>query len=308
MIKELTYKNKDEWLAIRGKYIGGSDAGAVVGKNPWKSAYELWAEKTGRIPPAEEKLVMRVGSYLEEFVASEFETEMKKKVRRKNRVLVNDKYPWACANLDRTIVGEKAFLECKTTQSLTVKKQVNGTEFPDIYYAQCLHYLAVTGYTKCYLAVLVENREFKVFELERDEEQIDALMAVEEEFWTHVTTDTPPAVDGTESTTETLSLLYPESDGSTVDLFAYEPEIEMYLKLKQQIKEKTAEADEKANIIKEAMKEASKGTCGKYKVSFGSQTRRSFDQKRFEAENPTISLDNYYSESSYRTFKVTGGK
>lgn len=307
-IKELAYKDHDEWLAIRAKYIGGSDASAIIGKNPWSSPYTLWAEKTGKIPPVEEKLVMRVGAYLEEFVAQEFEARTGKKVRRKNRTLVNDEYPWACANLDRTIIGEKAFLECKTTGSLTVKKQVNGQEFPDIYYAQCLHYLAVTGYKKCYLAVLVENRDFYIFEMERDDEQIGALMLWEKEFWNCVQTNTPPPVDGSESTSDTLTTLYPESDGSTVDLFAYESEIEQYLSLKQQAKDLSQLAEEKANILKEVMKEASKGVCGPYKISFGTQTRRSLDTKRLIAENKTLDLTPYYTESIYRAFKVTGGK
>ena len=38
MIKEISYQSKEEWLSIRKGYIGGSDAGAVVGLNPYKSA------------------------------------------------------------------------------------------------------------------------------------------------------------------------------------------------------------------------------------------------------------------------------
>ena len=308
MIKELQYKDHDEWLALRQGYVGGSDADAIVGKNPWKSMYELWAEKTGKLPPTEEKLIMRVGSFLEEFVAEEFERQTGKKVRRKNRVLVNDKYPFACANLDRTIVGEKAFLECKTTQSLAVKKQVGGEEFPDIYYAQVLHYLAVTGYERAYLAVLVENREFHIFTLERNEEEIGALMMLEREFWRQVESNVAPPVDGSESTSETLEILYPEADGSTADLWAYESDIDAYMGFKRQIKELTTLADAKANVIKEAMKNASKGVAGKYKVSYPTQVRRAFETKRFEAEHPDIDLSSYYAESSYRIFKVTGGK
>ena len=47
MIKEYEWSNHEEWLAIRRQYIGGSDAGAVIGMNPYKSSYTLWAEKTG---------------------------------------------------------------------------------------------------------------------------------------------------------------------------------------------------------------------------------------------------------------------
>ena len=41
MITEHIFKDHDEWLAIRSKYIGGSDAGAVVGMNPYKSRFHL---------------------------------------------------------------------------------------------------------------------------------------------------------------------------------------------------------------------------------------------------------------------------
>lgn len=40
--------NREEWRKLRSGYIGGSDAAAVVGLNPYASAYSLWAEKTGR--------------------------------------------------------------------------------------------------------------------------------------------------------------------------------------------------------------------------------------------------------------------
>ena len=74
MINEIGYKDKAEWLALRKQLgVGGSDAGAVIGLNPFKSAYTLWAEKTGRIPEFEGNLTTEAGSYLEEFVAKLFE-------------------------------------------------------------------------------------------------------------------------------------------------------------------------------------------------------------------------------------------
>ena len=150
MINEIAYKNKEEWLALRRKLgIGGSDAGAVIGLNPYKSAYTLWAEKTGRIPEFEGNLTTEVGSYLEEFVAKLFEKETGKKVRRKNKMLVNTDYPWAFGDVDRLIVGEKALLEIKTTNSIPIMKQLrNSEEFPEAYYAQVVHYLAVSGLEK----------------------------------------------------------------------------------------------------------------------------------------------------------------
>ena len=305
MIKEIPYKDREEWLAIRKNYIGGSDAGAVIGLNPYRSAYTLWAEKTGKLPEFEGNVATQVGAYLEEFVAKMFEEETGKKVRRKNRVIVNDDYPFACANLDRVIVGEKAFLEIKTTTSFGIMRQCRGTEFPEAYYAQVVHYLAVTELEKAYLAVLVNCRELKIFELERDEEEIKALMDAEEKFWTHVKDDTAPDTDGSDSTADTISALYPASTDAEADLTGYRSDLINYSGLKAQKKEIEGRIEEIENRVKAAMGESARGVCDGYKVSFASQERRTFDSKKLSAEHPELKLDGYYKVSVSRPFKVT---
>ena len=305
MVKEIGYGNKEEWLSIRKGYIGGSDAGAVVGLNPYKSAYGLWAEKTGKIPEFEGNTITRVGSFLEEFVADLFTEETGIKVRRKNRILVNDEYPWACADVDRLIVGEKALLEIKTTNSPVAMKKFRKGEYPEQWYCQMTHYLAVTGLEKAYLAVLIECRDFKIFELERDEDEIAALMNAEKEFWNLVKTDTPPTADGTASTSETLVALYPESNGETVDLFGYENDLAQYISLTAQIKALEAHKDEMANKVKAFLGEAGKGENERYRVSWTTSERKSLDTKRLAQEHPEIDINQYYKVSSTRSFRVT---
>jgi putative phage-type endonuclease len=306
MIKEIKYSTHEEWLAIRGKYIGGSDASAVVGMNPYASRYSLWAEKTGKVPGFEGNLTTKVGAYLEQFVADMFAEETGKKVRKKNSTMVNDLYPFACANVDRMIVGEKALLEIKTTNSLPLMKKLrNSDEFPEQYYCQVVHYLAVTGLEKAYLAVLINCRELKIYELERDQAEIDALMGAEREFWKLVETNTPPSPDGSEATAETLKTLYPNSNDDTVDLFAYNSLLDQYCDLTSQIKALTDLNDEVGNKVKEYMKEADRGESDRFKVSYASSVRRTFDTKRFSADHGNIDLDPYYNVSNSRTFKVT---
>ena len=308
MIREISYNSKEEWLALRKKLgVGGSDAGAVIGMNPYKSAYTLWAEKTGRVPEFEGNLITEVGSYLEAFVAELFERETGKKVRRKNRMLVNDAYPFAFADVDRLVVGEKALLEIKTTNSIPIMKQLrNSSEFPEAYYAQVVHYLAVSGLEKAYLAVLINCREFKVFELERDEDEIAALMGAEEEFWCHyVHDDTPPPADGAASTSETITAIYPESNDDTVSLIAYETDLKQYMNFNALIKDLERQRDEVANRIKAFMGESGRGESDGYKVSWTSSSRSSFDSKKFAADHKDLDLSEYYKTSSYRTFKVT---
>ena len=304
-IIKVATRDKDDWKELRSRYIGGSDAAAVVGLNPYASPYSLWAEKTGQTPPFEGNLATEVGAFLEEFVAKKFEQETGKKVRRCNMSILNDKYPWAIANIDREIVGEDAGLEIKTTSELMTRKFKNG-EYPSQYYVQSMHYLAMTGKKRWYLAVLIGNRDFKTFTIERDEEEIEALMAAEERFWSHVTNKTAPEMDGSKATTDTLKVLYPEgTPNKAVDLFGYDDCLEQYMALKDQIDELTKLRDEMANKVKIYMGDSPKAESDYFKVSWASQARPNFDRKRFEKEHSEIDLTPYFKTTNVRTFKVT---
>lgn len=306
MIKEYEFKNRDEWLEIRHKYIGGSDAGAVVGMNPYKSAYSLWAEKTDKIAPFEGNITTKVGAFLEELVAQMFCEETGKKVRKKNRTMVNDDYPFACANVDRLVVGEKALLEIKTTNSIPLMRKLKDSgEFPRAYYCQCVHYMAVTGLEKAYLAVLINCRELKIYELERDEAEIKALMEAEREFWSYVTSNTAPSPDGLQSTSETISEMYPESSDNEVSLFAYETELAQIASLNGQIKDLKKIKDEMENRVKVFMGEAGSGYSSRYKVTWRASSRVSFDSKAFAKDHPNINLAPYQNTTSSRTFRLT---
>ena len=294
----------EEWLEHRQKSIGGSDAASIIGLNPWTSPYSVWADKLGKMPPKEDNEAMRQGRDLEFYVAERFCEATGKKVRRENNILVNPDYPFAHANVDRMVVGEDAGLECKTTSSMNMKNFKNGA-FPDTYYVQCVHYMMVTGCKKWYLAVLVLNKEFMVFEIERDEEEIEALAKSEAEFWKLVETKTSPIADGASSTSNTLSVLYPESNDDSVNLFAYETELQQYMAITAQIKDLEKLRDEMANKVKAFLGKTGRGESDRYKVSWTSSTRSTFDSKRFASEHKDIDLSEYYKTSSYRTFKVT---
>lgn len=306
-ITKVKTANHEEWKELRSHYIGGSDAAAVVGLNPYSSAFSLWAEKTGKIPGFDGNLATEVGTYLEEFVAQKFAQETGKKVRKANQSFFNSDYPWAIANIDRDVVGEDAGLEIKTTTELNLKKFKNG-EYPANYYAQMVHYLAVTGKKRWYLAVLIGNREFKWFTLDRDEAEIEALMTAEKDFWNHVTQDIPPDPDGLGATTDTLKTLYADSNDDVVDLYSHGADLERYLAINQQIKELEEIRDEAANKVKAFMGEAGGGECDRFRVSWKTSTRRTFDSKRFAKENPDVDLSGYYKETSTRTFRVTEQK
>ena len=303
MITKQATANHEEWKALRHQYIGGSDAAAVVGMNSWVSPYALWAEKTGRLPGFDGNLATEVGTYLEEFVAQKFAAETGKKVRRSNQSWFNDQYPWAIANIDREIVGEDAGLEIKTTSELNTQK-FKGGEYPANYYCQCMHYMAVTGKQRWYLAVLIGNREFKWFTIERDEDEIQALMTEEAVFWEQVKTDIPPMADGSSSTTSTLSTLYPESSDECIGIGFFEKELDNYFRLKSQAKDLAMTIEGIENRLKHHLGECARGEGEKYKVSWKSQTRSTFDHKKFIKEHPEMDVSKYFKTTNTRPFKV----
>lgn len=303
-ITKVKTANHDEWLKLRSQYIGGSDAAAVVGLNSFSSPYSLWAEKTGRVPGFAGNLATEVGTFLEEFVAQKFAQETGKKVRKCNHSFFNSKYPFAIANIDREVIGEDAGLEIKTTDSLNLKKFKNG-EYPANYYAQMVHYLAVTGKQRWYLAVLIGNKEFKRFTLERDEAEIEALMGAEENFWEYVKNNTPPPIDGTRASSEALGAVYADHNGFTVDITAFDPDLERYQALKERAKELQTEADEIANRVKLFIGTMEKGDSERFKVSWATQSRSTFDHKRFAKDHPEFDLSEYFKSSTSRAFRVS---
>ena len=298
-------QSHEEWLEERRKSIGGSDAAALVGMNFFKTPYMLWADKSGRMPPKEDNEAMRQGRDLEAYVAHRFCEASGKKVHVCSQMLRNPKYPFAHANIDRKITGERAGLECKTTSIMNLKKFKHG-EYPANYYAQCMHYLAVTGWDRWYLAVLILNQGFYWYTIERDEDEIQALMDAEKDFWeNYVLPDVAPAVDGLVPTDEAIKTVFPSSNsGASVDLFGRESLINEYLATKNLIKTYEQENQKIKQILQLDLADAELGLCGNYKVIWKEQTRNTFDLQKFMTDHPEIDYSPYYSTSSFRKFDI----
>lgn len=305
-LKKISTKgmSREEWLARRRKTIGGSDAAGIVGLSKWASPFSVWADKTGRAAEKADTEAMRQGRDLEDYVARRWMDEQGKRVYRLAAMLYNPQYPFAHADVDRMVMGENAGLECKTTFSLDLK-QFNGVEFPVQYYAQCVHYLAVTGAERWYLAILAYGRGFFTFVLERNQAEIDALMQAEAAFWKQVEQDIPPAADGSEATTAALQEVYPVSLHTTTALFGRDAVLQEYMRLKEDKKALDFRIGEIENTIKADLGNSESGSCGLFNVSWKSQIRQTFQAKEFAKDHPNIDLTPYYKHTSLRPFKVT---
>lgn len=225
------------WLAERRTGLGGSDAGVILGVNPYKTSLQLYLEKRGELdePNLEDKESVRVGRDLEDYVAQRYSQRMEVKVERCTRILRHPVHAWMLGNVDRLVwedgkrpqhkgeIRTHTLLECKTALGRFTDKTLWGAdgtdEVPLTYLAQCQHYMAVSGATRCDLAVLLAGPEFRVYHIHRDNELINALIERGAEFWHRVETGNAPDFDPAHPTAGALlDRLYPGTDGSTVVL------------------------------------------------------------------------------------------
>jgi len=297
--------SREQWLELRRQGIGGSDAAAIVGLDRYRSPFDVYADKLGLKPEIPDNEAMRQGRDLEQYVAERFMEATGKKVRRRNAMLQHPEYPFMIADIDRWVVGESAGLECKTTSVLNRAKFSQG-EFPPSYYVQCMHYMAVTGAERWYLAVLVLNKAFHVFTIERDEAEIAALVQAEKHFWEeHVLKQIPPAPDGSESTSEIIKQLFPEArESAEIALFGYEDKIQQYLELDTRVKELEKERDKLKQELQLAMADAEIGRAQGYIVEWKNQTRQTLDTQRLKKEQAEIYTKYLKPAQTVRMFKI----
>lgn len=184
---------REDWLILRRRGIGGSDAAKVLGISRWGGPLTVYMDKLWLLPPEEEQSEAAYwGTTLEEVVAREFTRRSGLRVRRKNAIVHHPDYPWMIANVDREVVGTNKGLECKTTSAFNAAEWT-GDDVPDAYYLQCQHYMAVMEWESCYIAALVGGQRFVSKEIRRNEDEIRMLIAAEKDFWEkHVMAKIPP--------------------------------------------------------------------------------------------------------------------
>lgn len=193
---------REEWLEARKKGIGGSDASAIVGLNPYKTNIQLWEEKTGR-KEAEDisnKEYVKYGTKAEKYLRDLFKLDYPqyKVIHKENTMIWDKEYPFLFASLDGELVdketGELGILEIKTTNILqSMQKEKWKDKIPDNYYTQILHYLGVTKYDfvilKAQLKYQYQDEEIRLstkhYLIKREdvEGDIKYLREKEVEFW-----------------------------------------------------------------------------------------------------------------------------
>lgn len=298
-----------EWLEWRKKGIGGSDASVVCGINRYKSPVELWLDKTGQIQSAEAGEAAYWGTILESVVRTEFSKRTGIEIQCINQLLQSEEHPFMQANLDGTCEHPEygtCVFEAKTASAY--KSGEWDDAIPDEYQLQLQHYLAVTGYNGAYIAVLIGGNTFRWKFIERDEELISMLVDLEENFWHHVQTNTPPPMDGSDASAKFLAERFPDSvpksqitlpDTATELLAQYDAACEQ-LNIAAE-KKQYAE-----NLLKEMLGSNEIGTAGDRVITWKSIVQERLDSKTLKAEHPIL-CKQYTTQTTYRRFTVKAG-
>lgn len=204
------FESREEWLSKRARRIGGSDAAAVIGKNPYMTNERLWEIKTGRRQQEDISDVEAVmyGTKAEEYLRELFRLDFPEYQVRyfPNNMFTNPEMPWAHASLDGWLLKDsrKGILEIKTAFiNSKLQSDMWKDRIPDYYYCQVLHYLLVTGFD---FAILKAQLKYQIgdelpymqtrhYMIERKDviEDIIYLREAEKGFWWNIIEDVRPA-------------------------------------------------------------------------------------------------------------------
>ena len=317
----ITSSNREDWLKLRTKGIGGSDVAAALGLSPWRTPVELWQDKRGEGEPQPATDSMHFGTILEDIVAKEFQERTGMKVQRVNYTFADGEDDWMRANIDRAIVNPDisgnvravkdpqagkpfittdAILECKTASAFSAAlwgdsqedeikagKIVTEHRIPLYYETQVQWYMRLTGVPVCYVAVLIGGNDFRMYRIDRNEEAITAIVEKCRVFWfDYVKAGVAPEPMDIDD----IRHLYRREVGPMVEAsVAAAVAIGEYRNLKGQAETIKKQMDAVATQIAGFIGE-NEGLLldGKKAVTFKAQSRATFDSKKLKADDPEL--------------------
>lgn len=327
--------NREDFLTIRRHGVGGSDVAPILGLSKFRTALDVFNDKTEQAAPQEETEVMHWGTKLEELVAKEFQERTGLKVQKVKRTLRKGENGWMVANIDRAVINPEisgrvtytkaddgrlittdTILECKTCNAFAAKdwgpsqadEIVDGRlgksehRIPVYYETQVQWYLGVTGASICYVAVLIGGSDFRIYRVERDDDVIQTLIERCREFWfEHVLKNVPPAPQ----TADDAAKLFPKDSGemieATNDMAA---KIGDFINLDARIKALAAEKDALKDAICAFIGDKTGLTIGgNVACTYKASTRNIINSAALKKAEPEI-YQQYLKTSTSRTFRI----
>lgn len=289
----------------RRMFLGGSDAGAVLGISPFRTPLELYLEKTADEPVVQdESPAMRWGKRLEDVVAEAFAEQTGRRVSRSQEAVRHPEHPFLMGHLDRLVDNGAAILECKTSRLAKDFGEEGTDELPEHYLAQVHFYLELARLPVCHVAVLVAGQDLRTYEVRRDPEVGAELVEACVRFWRdHVEARRPPdPIHNREAARRwraTLDKTVAMDDAAKLDLA-------QLVTVRQQIDQLEKEKEELELRLKLLLEDATAlvDARGVPLVTWRASTSQRFDLERFKAEEPDLHA-RYLKQTETRRFLIT---
>lgn len=196
-----------EWLDARRTGLGGTDIAAIAGLSPFRSALDVWLDKTAGIEQVENE-AMAWGSAVEPLIAAEY-TRRTGIVLREGGLVAHPIYPWALGSPDR--IAEDRIVEIKTARD--ARRWADGV--PPDYQCQVTWYMGITSIYRADVAVLFAGSEMRIIPVEWDEAMWSDLVAIGADFMARLEAGgPPPEPDGSEAAARALARMYPTDSGA----------------------------------------------------------------------------------------------
>jgi putative phage-type endonuclease len=276
-----------EQLKARKSGLGGSDAAAACGVDPWRTPMQLWEDKTDPDYFTPENDAMRMGTLTEPVVRQLYADATGRVVTTPSEMIRSATVPFMFAHLDGVASGTRN-VQCKTARSKTGWGEYGSSDIPLNYMCQVQHEMFVAGLDVTDIPVLFGmGFEFVIYTVEADRELQDELVKREREFWEAVTSRTPP--DPTNSSDALLR--WPKSLPKTSSAGEDDVLVAAYLR---QVKDAISALEDRKEAAEAYLKiRVADAEALAYGVDLictwkSAKSTERFDSKRFKEEHPDL--------------------
>jgi len=300
-------------LAARTKGIGGSDAAAVIGRHPTKTALDVYLSKVYEQRETDNSL-MEAGRRIEPVVTQWASDESGVAVSVPTETLVHPEHPWMVGNLDgRFADGRILEVKCLFMHAQVRRLEELGSTQPlPEHFWQGQHYLALDKDAPSVVFAYYFAGNMRLVDVPRDEELIALLVDVEGRFWRdNVLARVEPTPQSVEAHSRALALRWPKDNGLIQTASPLVVERAQKVAALTAARKAAELAEEEAkNALKELVGEDLGFDLGPFgKVTNRTQPHSTIDAKGLRKAHPDIAKE-FTRTTTHRKLlvKVTGGE
>jgi putative phage-type endonuclease len=289
---------------FRRSHIGSSDIAAILGKDPYKTAYDVWLDKTGQLPPQEENESMFAGTMFESGVLGFAERELGKLKRNQYRSV---KSVPIGSNIDAIVCETGNPVEAKTAGLFGPVTENWGAaetdEVPDRVILQAHSHMLVTGTKLCHVAAFIGGRGFVMYHVPADMELMVIISQRAEDFWfNHVVPKIAP-----DDSLPSLPAVKRVSRIPNTTVSVADDIVNRWLDAKASLQMAGEEKEAAEAALLAALGNAEAGSCSFGKLTYFQSESNRIDSTRFKAELPELAAQ-YMKTSQSRTLRYKADK